>query len=258
MTVAAYLHPDPWLNPNAGPLYVQLRRRIEAGIDSGLLTPNTPLPPEREIAALTQMSRVTVRKAISALALAGAIVQKQGSGSYIAPRHGRVQQSLSRLTSFTEDMARRGLQSESQWLERGLFLPTPEEVMALGLAAQDRVARLERVRHANGQPMAIERASLSTTILPDPASVELSLYASLSARGFRPVRAVQRISAANLGRRDAELLDVPTGAAGLRIERISYLKSGAVVEFTRSMYRGDTYDFAAELQIEPEEEGPAP
>ena len=258
MNVADYLRPEHWLNSAAGPLYVQLRRRIEQGIDSGFLAPDTPLPPEREIATLTDLSRVTVRKAISALAHAGAVVQKQGSGSYIAPRRGRVQQSLSRLTSFTEDMARRGLQSESVWLERGLFLPTPEEVMALGLAAQDRVARLERVRNADSQPMAIERASLSTTILPDPTSVERSLYAFLSARGLRPVRAVQRISAANLGKRDADLLDVPQGAAALRIERISYLPSGAVVEFTRSIYRGDTYDFAAELQIDPEEQGPPP
>ena len=109
----------------------------------------------------------------------------------------------------------------------------------------------------DGQPMAIERASLSTSILPDPTSVEHSLYATLTARGHRPVRAVQRISAANLGKRDADLLHVPVGAAGLRIERISYLASGAVVEFTRSIYRGDAYDFAAELQIGPENEGPS-
>jgi GntR family transcriptional regulator, N-acetylglucosamine utilization regulator len=81
-----------------------------------------------------------------------------------------------------------------------------------------------------------------------------SLYAVLAERGLRPVRAVQRISAANLGPRDAGLLEVPIGAAGLRIERVSYLPSGRVVEFTRSLYRGDAYDFAAELQI-PEQEG---
>ena len=257
MNVAEFLSPALWLNPTAGPLYVQLRKRLESGIESGFLAPDTLLPPEREIAALTDTSRVTVRKAIADLAGKGMVVQKQGSGSYIAPRQSRVQQSLSRLTSFTEDMARRGLTTESCWLERGLFLPTPEEVMALGLAAQDRVARLERVRTIDGQPMAIERASLSTSILPDPTSVERSLYATLTARGHRPVRAVQRISAANLAKRDADLLHVPVGAAGLRIERISYLASGAVVDFTRSIYRGDAYDFAAELQIGPEDEGPS-
>ena len=89
----------------------------------------------------------------------------------------------------------------------------------------------------------------------DPAVVEASLYAVLAERGLRPVRALQRISAANLGSRDAELLEVPVGAAGLRIERVSYLASGRVVEFVRSLYRGDAYDFAAELQIPAEPEG---
>ena len=69
-------------------------------------------------------------------------------------------------------------------------------------------------------------------------------------RGNRPVRAVQRISAANLGEADARLLDVPAGSAGLNIERISYLATGKVIEFTRSIYRGDAYDFVAELRLD--------
>ena len=128
--------------------------------------------------------------------------------------------------------------------------------MVLGLTAKDRGARLERVRLADEVPLAIERAALSTAILPEPETVDASLYAALAKRGFHPVRAVQRISAANLNARDASLLEVPVGAAGLRIERISYLPSGRVVEFTRSLYRGDAYDFAAELRISNEKEGP--
>ena len=126
--------------------------------------------------------------------------------------------------------------------------------MALGLGAGDRVARLERVRSSDGVPLAIERASLPGPILPDPEAVTGSLYAVLEARGCRPVRAVQRISAANLGPRDAELLGVMPGVAGLRIERVSYLPSGRVVEFTRSLYRGDAYDFAVELKLAPDGE----
>ncbi len=72
--------------------------------------------------------------------------------------------------------------------------------------------------------------------------------------GRRPVRAVQRISAANLSARDAELLEVAPGAAGLRIERMSYLDGGRVLEFTRSLYRGDAYDFVAELRLSPDPE----
>jgi GntR family transcriptional regulator len=129
--------------------------------------------------------------------------------------------------------------------------------MALGLGAGDRVARLERVRRSDGVPLAIERASIPTQILPDPEEVSGSLYAVLEQSGNRPVRAVQRISAANLGPKDAELLGVAPGAAGLRIERIGYLAGGQVVEFTRSLYRGDAYDFAVELKLAQEPERPS-
>jgi GntR family transcriptional regulator len=235
----------------AGPLYLQLQRRIADAVMRGVLPPGASLPAERDIAAMTGLSRVTVRKAIEALVAQGQLVQRRGSGTFVAAKVERLEQALSLLTSFTEDMARRGKTVESAWISRTVQAPTPEEVMALGLGAGDRVARLERVRRSDGVPLAIERASLPTQVLPDPEAVETSLYALLETFGKRPVRAVQRISAANLGPKDAELLGVVPGAAGLRIERIGYLASGKVVEFTRSIYRGDAYDFAVELTLTP-------
>jgi GntR family transcriptional regulator len=235
----------------AGPLYRQLHRRIASAIAAGRLRPGDSLPPEREIAAMTGLSRVTVRKGVEALVASGQLVQRRGSGTFVAARVERLEQALSRLTSFTEDMARRGKSVESHWLARGLHAPAPEEVMALALGASDRVARLERVRMSGGVPLAIERASLPASILPDPDAVTGSLYALLERRDLRPVRAVQRISASNLDPQEAGLLHVAPGAAGLRIERISYLPSGKVVEFTRSLYRGDAYDFAVELTLMP-------
>lgn len=244
--------PEAFAETGAGPLYLQLHRRIAEAIASGRLRPGDSLPAEREMAAITGLSRVTVRKGVEALVASGQLVQKRGSGTFVAPQVRRLEQALSLLTSFTEDMARRGRTVESLTLSRGLHAPAPEEVMALGLGAEDRVARLERVRTSDGVPLAIERASLPEAILPDPEAVGPSLYALLEERGLRPVRAVQRISAANLAARDATLLDVAPGTAGLRIERVSYLPSGRVVEYTRSLYRGDAYDFAVELKLAPE------
>ena len=246
--------PDAFSDSGGGPLYVQLHRRIAEAIASGRLRPGDNLPPEREMAAMTGLSRVTGRKGVEALVGSGQLIQKRGSGTFVAPRVERLEQALSLLTSFTEDMARRGRQVESRWIARGLHAPAPEEVMALGLGANDRVARLERVRSSDGVPLAIERASLPASILPDPEGVDRSLYAVLEGRNLRPVRAVQRISAANLAVKDADLLGVPPGVAGRRIERVSYLPSGQVVEFTRSLYRGDAYDFAVELKLAPEAE----
>lgn len=234
---------------HAGPLYLQLQRRIAEAIQSGQLKSGDSLPPEREMAALTGLSRVTVRKGVQALVASGQLVQKRGSGTFVTSKVERLEQALSLLTSFTEDMARRGRSAHSQWLRRGIYDPSPEETMALGLGADEQVARLERVRCSDGVPLAIERASLPMSILPDPKAVAHSLYETLAAADQRPVRAVQRLSATNLGEPDAELLQVLPGHAGLRIERISYLASGQLVEFTRSLYRGDAYDFAVELKL---------
>ncbi|MGC1489236.1 MAG: GntR family transcriptional regulator [Albidovulum sp.] len=249
MTVTEFLLPAEWLSADAGPLYVQLRRRIEGGITTGFLAPDMPIPPEREIASLTGLSRVTVRKAIADLVEKGLVVQKQGSGSYVASVRPRVEQSLSRLTSFSEDMARRGLKSDIRWLERGLFLPKSEEALTLGLGADDQVVRLARLRLADGRPMAIERAALPNDVLPNPLDVGNSLYEVLGLTGMRPVRAIQKISAINLAADDSALLGVQPHAAGLRIERIAYLKDGRAIEFTRSIYRGDAYDFVAEMRL---------
>ncbi len=233
----------------AGPLYVQLRQSLEAAIRAGHLADGEALPPERDIAGYANISRVTVRKAVDDLVKSGLLVRRHGSGTFVVHPGERVQQSLSMLTSFTEDMARRGIDTRSQWLERGLYYPSPEEMMKLGVSSETRVARLGRLRMAGDTPLAIERASLSSAILPDPDAVKGSLYAELGRTGFRPVRAVQRISACNLKEQDARLLGVKAVDAGLSIERISYLASGRVVEFTRSLYRGDAYDFVAELTI---------
>lgn len=249
MSVAEFLEPEDWFRADAGPRYVQLRQRLSEGVTKGILPPGSPLPPEREIASITDFSRVTVRKAIQLLAEEGTIVQRQGSGSFISSKPERIEQKLSRLTSFSEDMARRGKSSTSRWIERGLFIPSPDEMTSLGLASEDSVARIVRLRLADDEPIAIERASLPTDILPNPLIVETSLYEVLERDGFRPVRALQKISAVNLSESDAALLAIAPGDAGLRIERTSYLASGRVAEFTQSIYRGDAYNFVAELRL---------
>lgn len=242
----------PTLNDGSiagGPLYVKLQRLIENAVLDGLLKPGDALPPERELAAIADISRVTVRKAVQGLVSDGLLIQRHGSGTFVAPRSARVEQSLTHLTSFTEDMARRGMVVRSTWLDRGIYVPSPEEMVTLGLTSGERVSRISRLRVANDTPMAIERAALSVHVLPNPELVTLSLYAVLAASGNRPVRAIQRISAAILKENDAKLLEVPAGSASLNIERISYLDSGKVIEFTRSIYRADAYEFVAELKL---------
>ena len=71
--------------------------------------------------------------------------------------------------------------------------------------------------------------------------------AALHAQGFRPTRALQRLRAVLIDDERAKLLGVEPGAAALYIERRGFLDDGRVIEATESWYRGDAYDFVAEL-----------
>ncbi|EBA16845.1 transcriptional regulator, GntR family protein [Roseobacter sp. SK209-2-6] len=251
MNIADFLAPDGWLLQSSGPRYVQLRHRLEQAIAEEVLPSNSALPPEREIAGITGLSRVTVRKAIQELVEKGVVEQRQGSGTFVREPLARVEQSLTKLTSFTEDMRHRGVQTSSTWLERGVFLASEEEIETLNLEAGASVSRIRRLRLADGHPMALEHAALPLDILPNPIDITSSLYDVLDQSGNRPVRALQKISAINLGAAEANLLGVAEGTAGLRIRRISFLENGRTAELTRSVYRGDAYDFVAELRLTP-------
>ena len=248
---ATLFEPSRWYRTGRGPRYEQLYRHIAAAIANGVLPPEMPIPPERDLAGIAEVSRVTVRKAVVQLVEDGVLEKRRGAGTFVRAQPPRMEHSLSALLSFTEYMRQRGKTSTSQILRRGLFLPSPDEQMALGLAGADRVARVDRLRSADGMTMALEWSSLPQDVLPDPDRVETSLYDVLRALGKAPTRAVQRITAVNLAAHDAHLLHLPDGAAVLRIDRTAYLPSGRPIEFTRGLYRSDLYDFVAELRLEP-------
>lgn len=243
-------HPASWLRPGRGPRYEQLYRHLSANIASGVLSPETQLPPERELAEIAEVSRVTVRKAISQLVEDGVLEQRRGAGTFVRTPRAKMEHYLSKLLSFTEYMLQRGKTPTSTIINRGIFHPSPDEQIALGLSAADRVARIERLRMADGIAMAVEWSSLPQDILPDPGVVGTSLYDVLRANGTAPSRAVQRITAINLPASESRLLDLPEHTAVLRIDRTGFLPSGRPVEFTRGLYRSDIYDFIAELRLE--------
>jgi GntR family transcriptional regulator len=234
---------------HGGPLYIKLKKLIEDAVTAGKLNHGDALPSERDIANAAIVSRVTVRKAIDHLVDDGLLVRRHGSGTFVFKPMPRLQQPLTRLTSFSEDMERRGMVGGSRWLERALCFPTPEETMALGLSSNARVARIRRLRTANDLPIALERTSLADDLLPNPQDIDNSLYAFLGQSGIRPVRANQRISAVVLKDEETELLGVPQGSAALSVQRIAYLETGRVMEISRALYRSDAYDLVAELTI---------
>jgi GntR family transcriptional regulator len=226
------------------PLYLQLQRALQSAITNQVLSPADALPAERDLAAEFKVSRITVRKALEGLVSGGLLIRRQGSGNFVA---ARIDKNFALLTSFSEDMRARGRNPRSTWLKRAVGTVTPEEALALRLSPGTPVYRLHRLRFADEVPMAIEYATVVASALPSIEEVGDSLYAALERHDHRPVRALQRLRAMLLTGERAKLLKAKEHAAGLLVERLGSLRDGSAVEFSQSYYRGDVYDFIAEL-----------
>lgn len=228
------------------PLYLQLQRALRQAIENRVLGPDDALPPERDLANDFHISRITVRKAIDGLISEGMLVRRQGSGTFVC---ARVEKNFSKLTSFSEDMRARGRTPHSAWLKKSTGSVTPEEALTLRSSPGTPVYRFHRIRFADDLPMSVEYATVLASCLPSLDAVESSLYEALELAGNRPVRALQRLRAVLLPAEQAELLKAKEKDAGLLVERLGFLKDGRAVEFTQSYYRGDIYDFVAELSL---------
>lgn len=226
------------------PLYLQLQRALRAAIDNRILSSDEALPAERDLAADFNVSRITVRKALAGLVSEGLLLRRQGAGNFVS---ARVEKNFSALTSFSEDMRARGRKPRSVWLKRSAGTVTPEEALALRLSPGTPVYRFHRLRFADDTPMALEFATIVATALPALDAVDDSLYVALERSGHRPTRALQRLRAVLLNAEQADLLNARAGDAGLLVERLGSLRDGRAVEFSQSYYRGDMYDFVAEL-----------
>ena len=127
------------------------------------MPPGTPVPPERTLAAEFDTSRTTVRQALQELVVEGRLERIQGKGTFVAKP--KVSQAL-QLTSYTEDMRAQGLEPTSQLLDIGYITADDRLAELLDIKAGGRVLRIERLRLANGEPMAIETTHLSAKRFP--------------------------------------------------------------------------------------------
>ncbi len=226
------------------PLYQQLQQALRRAIDEGAWGAASAIPAERQLASALGISRITVRKAIDALVEEGLLVRRAGAGNFI---NTRIEKNFAKLSSFSEDMRARGRVPRNEWLKRSEGLVTPEEALRLRLSPGTPVYRFNRIRYADEVPMCLEYATIAAFALPSLDAVDDSMYEALQASGHRPVRALQRLSALLLGAEQARQLGTREGDAGLCVERLGFTRDGRAVEFCRSYFRGDMYDFVAEL-----------
>jgi GntR family transcriptional regulator len=235
---------------SALPLYQQIYEQLRGKISGGQLKPGDALPTEADLVEQYQVSRATVRQALDALVQDGLIYRERGRGTFVA--HPTVQQGLTRLVSFTEDMRSRGFEPGSRVLSAQLVPASEEMAGRLDVEPGEELARIERLRLADGEPMSIESSYLIHRVCPGILRHD---YAANSLRQMleqhydvRIASASQAIRAVEATGELANLLSVRRGAALLFIERVSYSQYGLPVELLYLYHRGDRYVLYNELR----------
>lgn len=228
------------------PKFYRLKQHLEDLTNT--LAPGSPVPPERTLATSFGTSRTTVRQAVHALVIEGRLERIQGKGTFVA--HPKVAQPLT-LTSYTEDMRARGIEPSSQLLSVEIIDADLDLSARLNVALGTAVIAIERLRLANGEPMAVERSHLVHGQFPDlRAHLERhgSLYVALRDEyGVSPHSAEQTIETSLATPTESAHLGIDTDVPVLLLSRNTYDESGEPFEWVRAVYRGDRYTFVAHL-----------
>lgn len=217
--------------------HVQVREYVRGLIDGA--EPGSPAPSERVLVQHFGVARMTVRQALDALVSEGLLERVPGRGTFVAQARAEVP---GRLSSYTEEMRRRGMQPSSRTLLARLEAAGPGVARALEIDQGARVVHWQRLRLADGTPMCIEDAYLADNLVPGflDSALPDSLYADLKRRDLLPTWGEDSVEAALAGADEAELLEIPEGAPVLRVARRA-LTGNIAVEVGRATYRADRY-----------------
>ncbi len=218
--------------------YVQVRDYLRA-LATQELDAGDPLPSERELCARFGVSRMTVRQAVDALVLEGILERVHGRGMFVARPKVDLQV---RLTSFSEEMRRRGMKPSVKHLRAEVVPADARIAAALEIEPADPVVHLHQLRYADGEPMSVQHCWLVEALVPnliDPPPE--SLYAELEHRGLLPAWGEDTVDASEADTEEADLLGIEKGRAVLRIARRAFSRDLAV-EFSEAVYRADRYN----------------
>jgi GntR family transcriptional regulator len=207
------------------------------------------LPPERVLAPRFGVSRMTLRRAVEELVREGRLERRHGAGTFVA--EPKIAQGLA-VTSFSEDMRQRGSVPSSRTLAVDEVLAGAQLGRRLEISPGEKVTRISRLRLADDAPMALETLHVPRLVAPDLTGdllADQSFYELLASRyGVVLANGRQTIEATVTDEVESEILEVPLHSPAFLFERVSRATDGRVVEFVRSVYRGDRYQFALDLQ----------
>jgi GntR family transcriptional regulator len=210
------------------------------------------IPSERQLSTELGVSRLTVRAALDDLVRDGYLVRRRGSGTFVS--EPKIAQELT-MTSFTEDMRRRGMEPASRTLDLRTTSAGPWLGRILHVSPSEPIVVVKRLRLADDETMAIETLHVRASLVPGISAGDLetqSFYTLLSDRyGLDIVGGTQTIEPTVTNEEESEVLGVPLHSPAFLFERTTRSSAGEIVEYVRSLYRGDRYRLVTELSRTP-------
>ena len=224
------------------PLYFQLVKVIKSFISAKALMPGDLIPGEYDFCKAYDISRSTVRRAISELEEQGLVIRRRGLGTFIS--EPKLNRNINKIYSFTNDMKVMGL-TPSSIIQEFKTINADEalrEILKLP-EGESNVFTFTRLRCADGEPLLLETTVIPRYIFPSLTKQKLengSLYELLREEAdIIPHAATETYESTIIIGDAAKLLRCKEGVSGFDIERVAWNKAGIIYEFTHSIMKGD-------------------
>jgi GntR family transcriptional regulator len=235
--------------------YHRIYLLLKDAIERGQFEPGVCLPGELALSQKHQVSRITVRRAMAALAEEGLVARRVGVGTVVAPPKTEISQITADVSNLLPNFVRMSNESSIRLLEFAYRQASPAIAAKLKLAARERVQYSVRVRSMQGNPFSYLVTHVPESIAQTYNEAELSntsLFVLLERGGVKVDHATQTISAVLATEEMADALGVSVGAPLIALQRVVFDVDGRGVEHLDAFYRPDRYRIQVDLGREGE------
>jgi len=230
------------------PIYHQLKEYLWEIIKD--LNIGDTIPTESEICERFEISRPTVRQAVSALVAEGYLERRKGRGTFVAEPKIR-RDFLLVMESFNKEMKELGYEPTTKHIYSNIEHPDEETCMKLKVPRSDRLYHIRRVRSIYGKPLFVVDSFIPYNKVIGIEKYDLekeSLHGLLQHEfGYKFDKAVRTIEVAQAKSSEAKLLAIKAGSPIQYVETLLYLENGEPLKYARNWYRGDRSKFTYEL-----------
>lgn len=237
---------------NNAPLYLQIYKELQKRIEHGIYKENELLPSEANLQAEFNVSRITIRRSLQDLELAGFIKIRKGKGAIIQAM--RNYSDLVGVSSFSQEAVKAGERPSSIILDFAQMKATGLVCEYLQLPEGSEIYRLKRLRLKNGRIIGINEQFIAKTIgvviESENLNEKTSIYELYEEQGFHIERAVETIEAVMPSATLRKELYMSEGEPLFRRERITYDQNNRPLELSVNSYKADEYKYIITLKKE--------